>query len=87
MMNNPFNFVLGILFIVIGIPVISNTIITLIYGPKEGRKYRKSRKHGSHYNNDEDTQMLEEIYYGLSDLGKRVKNLETILDEEGGKHE
>lgn len=87
MMSNPFNFVLGILFIVIGIPVLSNTIITLIHGPKETRKDRKHKKYNNFDVNSEDSKMLEEIYYGLRDLGKRVKNLETILDNQGDEDE
>jgi len=81
-MSNPFNFIIGILFITVGIPVICNTIVTLIYGPKELRKDRKGRG-GSYIHNKKENQMLEEVYYGLKDLGKRVQNLETILDDEG----
>lgn len=87
-MYSPFSFVLGILFIVIGIPVLSNTIITLIHGPKELRRERKYKKNSEDRNQkDKDSEMLKEIYYGLGDLGKRVKNLETILDAQGGNDE
>jgi hypothetical protein len=87
-MVNPQSFVLGILFIVIGIPVISSTIINLVHGPKEVRKDRKRKyREEKQDRSDEDSRMLEEIYHGLSDLGKRVKNLETILDSQGDENE
>lgn len=71
---------LGILFICVGIPVISGTIVSLIHGPKEVRKEKKRRMKMEHEKYSEaEKEMLEEIYYGLSDLGKRVSNLETIL--------
>ena len=77
-------FVLAILFICVGIPVISGTIISLIHGPKELRKEKRRQKRMENdVNSEKDKEMLEEIYYGLSDLGKRVKNLETILEEQG----
>lgn len=77
-------FVLSILFILIGIPVICGTLVKIIHGPKELRK-----KKGDKLNQDEmlrkerDSEILEEIFYGLKDLGKRVNNLETIMDEKG----
>lgn len=86
-MSNPFNFVLGILFIVIGIPILSNTIITLIHGPKETRKDRKFKSNNDNSTTRDDSKMLEEIYHGLSDLGKRIKNLETILDAQEDRNE
>lgn len=87
-MYNPQSFVLGILFIVIGIPVLSGTIISIIHGPKELRKDKKyRRKNQESEQNTKDREMLEEIYYGLGDLGKRVKNLETILQDQGDKNE
>ncbi|QEN05190.1 hypothetical protein EW093_10860 [Thiospirochaeta perfilievii] len=83
-MYNPQEFVLGILFIVVGIPVISGTIVSLVHGPKELRKEKWRKRHqDSSAKNDKESEMLEEIYYGLSDLNKRVKNLETILEDQG----
>ncbi|MGL1893995.1 MAG: hypothetical protein OCD02_20320 [Spirochaetaceae bacterium] len=78
---DPFEFVLAIIFIVVGIPVISSAIVTLIHGPKASRKDKKRHgKHGHSEESNKDREMLDEIYYGLSDLGKRIGNLETILD-------
>ncbi len=80
---DPFRFVLSIIFIVVGIPVISSAVVTLIHGPKETRKDKKRRKDKDYTEKSEkEHEMLEEIYYGLSDLGKRVKNLETILEDQ-----
>lgn len=77
-----FEFVLAIIFISVGIPVICNSIVTLIHGPKGTRKDNKKQSAQEYANRSEkDREMLEEIYYGLSDLGKRINNLETILDE------
>lgn len=78
------NFVLAILFIVVGIPVICNTLVKLIHGPKELRKDKRDRMNRQEKEKmDRDSEMLEEIYYGLKDLGKRVENLETIMDDQG----
>ncbi len=83
-----FNFVLAILFIVIGIPVISSTIVKLVHGPKELRKDKWQKKHhDSEVKSEKEREMLEEIYYGLSDINKRVKNLETILEDQGESDE
>lgn len=81
-MFNPFTFVLAILFITVGIPVICGTIVKIVHGPKELRKKKwKKLSQEEQERSIKEREMLEEIYYGLSDLGKRVKNLETILDE------
>lgn len=62
-----------IVFIVIGLPSICLTIIFLTKMIlKQGKETKKQNK-------DEDTQVIEHIYYGLKDLHKRVDNLETIL--------
>lgn len=81
--GNP-EFVLAFFAIVVGIPVISKTLISIIHGPKELRrnKWQKMNQE-DRARNDKEQEMLEEIYYGLSDLGKRVKNLETILEDQG----
>ncbi|MBN2616774.1 MAG: hypothetical protein JXR64_00530 [Spirochaetales bacterium] len=81
-MSSSYEFVLAILFICVGIPVLSGTIISIIHGPKEYRKKKwKNMNQEERDKNDRDQQMLEDIYYGLKDLGKRVSNLETILDD------
>ncbi len=62
-----------IVFIVIGLPSICLTVIFLTKMIlKQGKETRKQNK-------DEDTVVIEQIYYGLKDLHKRVDNLETIL--------
>lgn len=77
-------FVLSILFILVGIPVISRTIVSLVHGPKELRREKWRKRHqDSEEKSEKEHEMLEEIYYGLSDLNKRVKNLETILEDQG----
>lgn len=75
-------FVLAFFGIVVGIPVVCSTLVTLIHGPKYKNKYKKNRMdHEDRANSDKNQEILEEIFYGLKDLGKRVSNLETILDE------
>lgn len=77
-------FVLAFFAIVVGIPVVSRTLVSLVHGPKELRKDKWRKKHhDSEVKSEKEHEMLEEIYYGLSDLNKRVKNLETILEDQG----
>ena len=81
--GNP-EFVLAFFAIVVGIPVVCRTLISLVHGPKEFRKDKWRQKHqGSDVKSDKEREMLEEIYYGLSDMNKRIKNLETILEDQG----
>lgn len=62
-----------IVFIVIGLPVICLTILFLAKMiMKQGNVNRKKHQ-------DEDLEIIEEIYHGMKDLHKRVDNLETIL--------
>lgn len=62
-----------IVFIVIGLPVICLTILFLAKMiMKQGNANRKKHQ-------DEDLEIIEEIYHGMKDLHKRVDNLETIL--------
>ncbi|MCF7940876.1 MAG: hypothetical protein K9M84_04640 [Spirochaetia bacterium] len=62
-----------IVFIVIGLPVICLTIIFLAKMiMKQGNENRKKHQ-------DDDAVVIEEIYYGLKDLHRRIENLETIL--------
>lgn len=81
------DFVLAILFIVIGLPIICGTIVKIIHGPKDKKKKGKGKDNVG--DQDKNQEILEEIFYGLKDLGKRVNNLETILDakEKGEKYE
>lgn len=77
-------FVLAFFAIVVGIPVVCSTLVKLIHGPKEKRKARRHRMdQEERLKNDRDSELLEEIFHGLKDLGKRVSNLETILDDQG----
>ena len=73
-------FVLGFFAIVVGIPVVCNTLIKLIHGPRNRKWENRTEKTNV---NSRDSELLEEIYLGLKDLGKRVDNLETILDDKG----
>lgn len=73
------NFVLSILFILVGIPVICNTIVKIARPPGDKRS-KKGKSSGSSVN-EQDREVLEEIFYGLKDLNKRIENLETILYE------
>ncbi len=76
-------FVLAFFAIVVGIPVVCGTLVKIIHGPKEYRKEKqRKRDQSDQLNSEKNQEMLEEIYYGLSDMGKRVKNLETILDDQ-----
>lgn len=77
-------FVLSLLFILIGIPVICGTLVKIIHGPKELRKKKRDKLNQDEMlRKERDSEILEEIFYGLKDLGKRVNNLETIMDEKG----
>ncbi len=87
-MSNPFEFVLAILFICVGIPVIGGVLVSIVHGPKEFRKKKwQDKSQEEKRRSEKESEMLEEIYYGLNDLGKRIKNLETILDAQGDKDE
>lgn len=82
------SFVLGFFAIVVGIPVVCDALIKIVHGPKEHRRGKWQKKsQEEREKSTKDSEMLEEIYYGLSDLGKRVKNLETILYEQGDRNE
>lgn len=70
-------------FVIIIIVLLSKFLLKLIYGPEYGRSKDK-KKHGKDrdtYSSSADQQMLEEVYHGLADLGKRIENLEIILDD------
>ncbi len=62
-----------IVFIVIGLPSICLTILFLTKMIlKQGKETKKQYK-------DDDTEIIDHIYYGMKDIHKRVDNLETIL--------
>ncbi len=68
-------FVLGILIIVIGIPVISGTLLSY---HKQKNKFNSAR--GSDLDKEE-TEMLNDLHKGLERMEKRIEALETIIME------
>ena len=72
-MESPFIFVLGILFIVVGIPVISGTLLSY---HKEKNKFNRER--GNELDKEE-TEMLNDLHKGLERMDKRIEALESIL--------
>ncbi len=68
-------FVLGILIIVIGIPVISGTLLSY---HKQKNKFNSTR--GSDLDKEE-TEMLNDLHKGLERMDKRIEALETIIME------
>lgn len=77
-------FVLAFFAIVVGIPVVCSTLVKLIHGPRDKRRARRHKMdQDERQRNDRDSELLEDIFNGLKDLGKRVNNLETILDDQG----
>ena len=65
-----------VVFIVVGIPVICGTLISLAKTLRDS----PSRKGGSSLSEDED-QLLHEINRGLARMEERVEALETIIIE------
>lgn len=74
-MPSQYIFVLGILFIVVGIPVISGSILSY---HKQNNEFKKSK--GSELDKEE-TAMLNDLHRGLERMEKRIQALETILME------
>jgi phage shock protein B len=72
-MESPFIFVLGILFIVVGIPVISGTLLSY---HKEKNKMNATR--GNELDKEE-TELLNDLHKSLERMEKRIEALETIL--------
>ena len=72
-MESPFIFVLGILFIVVGIPVISGTWLSYY---KEKNKFNRER--GNELD-EEETKMLNDLHRGLERKDKRIEALEAEL--------
>ena len=67
--------------VIVALVMIPKFILSLKYGPNHEMRKRKHKD--SNVDNSEDKEMLRDIYLGLSDLGKRVQNLETILNDKG----
>jgi nitrate reductase gamma subunit len=65
--------------ILLALTIIGGTILSAIR-LRHGGVSRKSREADS-----DETRMIQEIYQGLSQMEKRVENLETILMDEYGK--
>lgn len=57
-----------IVFICVGLPVICGTIIAI--NKQDAKKAKKG-----------DQEALDELYYAVKDMKKRISNLETILYE------
>lgn len=70
-----YEFVLAILLIVVGIPVISGSILSY---HKQKNEFRKSK--GSDLDKEE-TEMLNDLHKGLERMEKRIQALESILME------
>ncbi len=52
---------------------------TVIYALRGGRQNRTTTA--------EETQLIQELYHGLSEMERRVESLETLLLEQGRKGE
>lgn len=81
MIDNPFIFVLALVSIVVGIPVICGTLVKLAKimrgEPVDEPRRRKSDPPG-HAAGDE-TRLIQEIHRGLTRLESRLDSLETIV--------
>tara|TARA_B110000037_G_scaffold206909_1_gene253341 strand:+ start:134 stop:370 length:237 start_codon:yes stop_codon:yes gene_type:complete len=68
-------FILGIMFITVGIPVLSNTVLKL-------NKQMHDRHDSKTSNLDkEEAILLNDLHSGLERMEKRIESLETILME------
>jgi len=68
-----------IVFIVIGLPVICGTLLVMNKSSKKaGGKKDDAVK-------DDEALIIDEIYWGLKDLNRRIENLEAIVfkDDKG----
>ena len=74
-MESPFIFVLGILFIVVGLPVICGSLLSY--------HKQKDKMNATRSNNldEEETELLNDLHKGLERMEKRIESLETILME------
>ena len=66
---------LGIVFIVVGIPVISGTLITLAKILRSGQNNRSESE------STDEARLLQDIYRSLNKMEERIEALETILIE------
>lgn len=82
-MPTEFLFVLGILLIVVGIPVICGTLVKLAKIMRgESVDEKPSRKAGPadiKMDTAEETRLIQEIHRGLNRLESRLDSLETIV--------
>lgn len=62
-------------FILVGLPVVSITVIIVALISRGGRK-KSAEQHA-----DEEEQILREIHGDLTALRRRIENLEIIFDE------
>lgn len=65
-----------IVFIVIGLPIICVTLISL--AKHRSRSADKRQSDGT----DDEAKIIDEVFWGLKDLNRRIENLETIISKE-----
>ena len=67
-------------FLSVGLPILCVTAIILVSILKKGerRDRKRERRNRSGSLSDDDALQMEELYYELKDLNKRIENLETI---------
>lgn len=70
-----YEFVLAILMIVVGIPVISGSILSY---HKQKNQFKQSKGNDL---DKEETEMLNDLHKGLERMEKRIQALESILIE------
>lgn len=76
-----FAFVPLVLFIVIGLPIICGTLISLariLSGREGGRISGRKKRHGGGAEADEG-ELIQEIHRGLNRMEARIEALETIV--------
>jgi len=74
-MESPFIFVLGLAFIVIGLPVICGSLLSY---HKQRNEMNATR--GNELDSEE-TELLNDLHKGLERMEKRIEALETIIME------
>ncbi len=65
-----------IVFIVIGLPVICITLIAM--AKHRSRDAFNKRSNGT----DDEAKIVDDVFWGLKDLNRRIENLETIISKE-----
>ena len=70
-------------FLSVGLPVLCVTAIILVSILKKGerRDRKRDRRDRGNSLSDDDALQMQELYYELKDLNKRIENLETIIKE------